>query len=59
MASPLLSMLASRMSTHSYTRKGRVQGVHRQQHDVIDCTAEEKRVLREQLGCKRLRLNDD
>jgi putative transposase len=29
------------------------------QQDVIDYLQEENRVLREQLGCKRLRLNDD
>ena len=30
-----------------------------QQRDAIDCLREENRVLREQLGGKRLRLNDD
>ena len=33
--------------------------VNRHQQDVIDYLREENRVLREQLGGKRLRLNDD
>jgi hypothetical protein len=33
--------------------------LNQQQQDVIDYLQEENRVLREQLGCKRLRLNDD
>ena len=34
-------------------------GLNRQQRDAIDYLREENRVLREQLGGKRLRLNDD
>jgi putative transposase len=33
--------------------------LNQQQHDLIDYLQEENRVLREQLGSKRLRLNDD
>ena len=33
--------------------------LNQQQQEVIDYLQEENRVLREQLGCKRLRLNDD
>ena len=33
--------------------------LNRQQRDAIDYLREENRVLREQLGDKRLRLNDD
>jgi hypothetical protein len=33
--------------------------LNQQQQDVIAYLQEENRVLREQLGCKRLRLNDD
>src|SRR5260370_27251233 len=33
--------------------------LNQQQQDVIDYLQEENRVLREQLGTKRLRLNDD
>ena len=32
--------------------------LNQQQHDIIDYLREENRVLREQLGKKRLRLND-
>src|SRR5580692_2355304 len=33
--------------------------LNQHQRDVIDCLEEENRVMREQLGNKRLRLNDD
>jgi len=33
--------------------------LNQQQQDVIDYLQEENRVLREQVGSKRLRLNDD
>src|SRR6266700_620687 len=33
--------------------------LNQQQHDIIDYLQEENRVLRQQLGSKRLRLNDD
>ena len=33
--------------------------LNQQQQDVIDYLQEEKRVLRQQVGNKRLRLNDD
>lgn len=33
--------------------------IHRSQQDVIEYLREENRVLREQLGTRRLRLSDD